>query len=98
MNKLIKFQIRKSYPKVQYIAKIEDLPMATFNPELTETKVTKKRLPSQGITITEDRELNINIFTLFWYLLNDYSLRDIVEKKTGEQYTFNHELVSPHTK
>lgn len=89
----IKYQINKTYPEVQYLARIVDLPMATFNPELTESKVTKERLPRKGITVTEDKELKINIFILFWYLLNGYNLLSITERKTGQMYTFNHELV-----
>lgn len=89
----IKYSINKSYPDVQYIAKIVNLPMATFNPELTETKVTKERLQRKGMTIVEDKELEINIISLFWFLLVGHSIESIIKEKTGHEYTFNHKIL-----
>lgn len=88
----ITYSIHKSYPEVQYLATYEPLPMATTNPQLTETKVAKKRLEKKGITVVEDKELQIGILKLFWYFFIGLTLRQIVQKIHKEEYTFNHQV------
>ena len=85
----ITYSINKSYPDVQYLATYDPLPMATTEPLLTETKVTKKRLDRKGITVVENKELEIGILKLFWYLLIGLTLRQVVEKVHKEKYIFN---------
>ena len=88
----ITYSIHKSYPDVQYVATLDPLPMATANPEFTEAKITKKRLDKKGITVVEDKEMQINILLLFWYFLRGMTLRQIVEKRSKHEYSFNHQV------
>ena len=88
----ITYSIHKKYPDVQYLATYDPLPMATVNPELTEAKLTKKRLDRKGITVVKDKEMQINILVLFWYFLMGLTLRQIVEKRSKHEYSFNHQV------
>lgn len=88
----IKYKVNKHLPNVQYIAELENLPMAAVNPELTPVEVKKTRLEKKGITIEEEKELYINIFSLFIKLLVGNSLRQIVEEKEERWRTFDYKL------
>lgn len=88
----ITYSIHRLYPDVQYVATLDPLPRATTNPELTEAKVTRKRLDKKGITVVEDKEMQINILVLFWYFLIGLTLRQIVEKRSKHNYSFNHQV------
>ena len=88
----ITYSIHKSYPDVRYVATYDPLPMATTDPEITEAKVTKRRLDNKGITVVEDKEMQINIFLLFWYFWQGLTLRQIIQKIHKEEYTFNHKV------
>lgn len=88
----IEYQVNKTLPDVQYLANIKDIPMATTNPELTVVKVEKTRLDRKGITFTENKSVDISVFEFIWSVLHSKSLKQIVEEKTGDMYTFNHKF------
>jgi hypothetical protein len=90
----IKYKVNKRYPNVQYIAQMESVPMAqVITDDMIPTpppKINKQRVEGgRGITVEEERELNISVLSLCFFLLRGLNLKDIIRKLKKDDYPFD---------
>lgn len=93
----IRYKVNKSLPDVQYLARIENMPMASFIDEhsipTNYIKVVKERLDRPGILIEEEKEIKISRWKLAIYILFGMSMKDIIKIKNNDNYPHNIELL-----
>jgi hypothetical protein len=94
----IKYKTNKWFPDIQYVAIMENIPMAQihyFTDDMPSQpiQVTKKRLEKAGITKTIEKEIEIGFIQLLFYIDVGYTLKDIIKINSGDGFPFEIELI-----